>query len=68
MHSAPGDARSGDLLSATSALDRDSGGPTSRHAEDWMSAPRTVGLDPPYDTSVAHSARVYAYWIGGKDY
>jgi S-adenosyl methyltransferase len=26
-----------------------------------------VGADYPFDTSVAHPARVYDYWLGGKD-
>ena len=25
------------------------------------------GDNPPFDTSVAHIARVYDYWLGGKD-
>jgi hypothetical protein len=25
------------------------------------------GEPVPFDTSVAHSARVYDYWLGGKD-
>ena len=25
------------------------------------------GEPPPFDTSVAHVARVYNYWLGGKD-
>src|SRR5262249_59230965 len=25
------------------------------------------GEKPPFDTSVAHIARVYDYWLGGKD-
>ena len=28
----------------------------------------THGEAPPFDTSVAHVARVYNYWLGGKDY
>jgi S-adenosyl methyltransferase len=28
----------------------------------------THGESPPFDTSVAHVARVYNYWLGGKDY
>jgi S-adenosyl methyltransferase len=23
--------------------------------------------EPPFDTSVAHPARIYDYWLGGKD-
>jgi hypothetical protein len=25
------------------------------------------GEPPPFDTTVAHVARVYNYWLGGKD-
>ena len=28
----------------------------------------THGESAPFDTSVAHVARVYNYWLGGKDY
>ncbi len=27
----------------------------------------SVDESPAFDTSVAHSARVYDYWLGGKD-
>jgi hypothetical protein len=30
-------------------------------------APSGSGEKPPFDTSVAHIARVYDYWLGGKD-
>jgi trans-aconitate methyltransferase len=30
-------------------------------------APSGPGEKPPFDTSVAHIARVYDYWLGGKD-
>jgi S-adenosyl methyltransferase len=35
----------------------------------WLAAPLPVGQDEPvdFDTSVAHIARVYDYWLGGKD-
>ena len=29
--------------------------------------PGTTGEPPYFDTSVAHPARVYDYWLGGKD-
>ncbi len=32
---------------------------------DGTSAPG--GLDPAFDTSVSHSARIWNYWLGGKD-
>jgi voltage-gated potassium channel Kch len=41
------------------------------HAADpptWMSGLQTVDPDPRFDPSVAHPARVYAYWLGGKDH
>jgi S-adenosyl methyltransferase len=34
----------------------------------WMPAAPPIGHDRRFDTSVAHPARVYAYWIGGKDH
>jgi hypothetical protein len=47
---------------------------SSQHGESWMSAlPRGSKTDgsrrtsPSIDTSVAHSARRYDYWLGGKD-
>jgi hypothetical protein len=43
----------------------------NRHDDDgsWMSAPNTAaepgcGFDP----SIPHSARIYSYWLGGKDH
>jgi hypothetical protein len=41
--------------------------PTSRP---WMSGLEPGDSDPPrgFDTSVPHPARVYGYWLGGKDY
>ncbi len=37
--------------------------------EEWLGAPLPVTQDDPvdFDTSVAHIARVYDYWLGGKD-
>jgi hypothetical protein len=47
---------------------------SSQHRESWMSVlPRGPEADdaewtsPPIDTTVAHSARRYDYWLGGKD-
>ena len=47
---------------------------SSQHGESWMSPPprgsKADGsgrVSPPIDTSVAHSARRYDYWLGGKD-
>jgi SAM-dependent methyltransferase len=34
----------------------------------WMSSLRSVGPGPQFDPSVPHSARVYGYWLGGKDH
>ena len=37
--------------------------------EEWShEVTATHGEAPPFDTSVAHVARVYNYWLGGKDY
>jgi hypothetical protein len=35
----------------------------------WLGAPLPAAPDEPvdFDTSVAHIARVYDYWLGGKD-
>jgi len=33
----------------------------------WLTAPLPVGEPAEIDTSVAHPARVYDYWLGGKD-
>jgi len=47
---------------------------SSQHGESWMSSsPHGSVADgaqrtwPPVDTTVAHSARRYDYWLGGKD-
>jgi SAM-dependent methyltransferase len=37
-------------------------------AECWMSALPPPGNGSGFDPSVAHPARVYGYWIGGKDH
>src|SRR5262249_26258632 len=34
----------------------------------WMPDPSSAAPDPPFDPSVAHPARVYGYWLGGKDH
>jgi hypothetical protein len=45
---------------------------SDQYGESWMDA-RSPGTDeggrvsPPIDTTVAHSARRYDYWLGGKD-
>jgi hypothetical protein len=36
-------------------------------ADSWLTAPRPAGEPAEIDTSVAHPARVYDYWLGGKD-
>ena len=33
----------------------------------WLTAPLPAGEPADIDTSVAHPARVYDYWLGGKD-
>src|SRR5467141_1667911 len=33
----------------------------------WLTAPLPAGEPAEIDTSVAHPARVYDYWLGGKD-
>ena len=35
--------------------------------EGWLTAPLPAGKPAEIDTSVAHPARVYDYWLGGKD-
>ena len=35
--------------------------------DDWFSAPLPAAEPVQLDTSVAHPARVYDYWLGGKD-
>ena len=38
------------------------------HEKDgWLTAPPSAGGPAEIDTSVAHPARVYDYWLGGKD-
>ena len=37
-------------------------------AQSWMSALQPADPAPGFDPSVAHPARVYAYWLGGKDH
>src|SRR5256885_16033376 len=34
----------------------------------WRSELMDAAPDPPFDPSVPHPARVYAYWLGGKDH
>ena len=34
----------------------------------WRSELKDGAPDPPFDPSVPHPARVYAYWLGGKDH
>jgi hypothetical protein len=34
----------------------------------WMSGLQPTGPGPGFDPSVPHPARVYAYWLGGKDH
>jgi len=36
-------------------------------ADSWLTAPIPAGQPSEIDTSVAHPARVYDYWLGGKD-
>jgi hypothetical protein len=36
-------------------------------ADGWLTAPLPAGQPSEIDTSVAHPARVYDYWLGGKD-
>jgi S-adenosyl methyltransferase len=36
-------------------------------ADGWLTAPLPAGEPAEIDTSVAHPARVYDYWLGGKD-
>src|SRR5215472_18963208 len=36
-------------------------------ADGWLTAPLPAGEPAEIDTSVAHPARIYDYWLGGKD-
>jgi SAM-dependent methyltransferase len=36
--------------------------------QSWMSGLQPADPGPGFDPSVPHPARVYAYWLGGKDY
>jgi hypothetical protein len=40
----------------------------SGHAEDWMTVPAHPGNGARFDPAVAHPARIYDYWLGGKDH
>ncbi len=42
--------------------------PESGHAQDWMSALPPAENSPRFDPTVPHLARVYSYWLGGKDH
>jgi hypothetical protein len=44
-----------------------SGPTTPPKADGWLTAPILAGEPADIDTSVAHPARVYDYWLGGKD-
>ena len=39
-----------------------------REPSGWLSGLRPADPGPQFDPSVAHPARVYAYWLGGKDH
>jgi hypothetical protein len=38
------------------------------HSEDWMTAFSPAGNGRGFDLAAAHPARVYNYWLGGKDH
>ena len=38
------------------------------HPAAWMSGLQPADPAPRFDPHVAHPARVYAYWLGGKDH
>jgi hypothetical protein len=40
---------------------------TEDNKDGWLTAPLPAGEPAEIDTSVAHPARVYDYWLGGKD-
>jgi SAM-dependent methyltransferase len=40
----------------------------SAASQTWMSSRKLVGSDVRFDPSVPHPARVYGYWLGGKDH
>ena len=41
--------------------------PPGSHAHDDPAAESIAGRSLSFDTSVAHPARIYNYWLGGKD-
>ena len=55
----------GHLMSEQAPLPA-SGSPAS--PEWWRCELKDATPDPPFDPSVPHPARVYAYWLGGKDH
>ena len=40
---------------------------TDNQTDDWFATGPLAGEPAEFDTSVAHPARVYDYWLGGKD-
>jgi S-adenosyl methyltransferase len=40
----------------------------TRSSRSWMSPLQLAEPDPRFDPSIPHPARVYAYWLGGKDH
>jgi S-adenosyl methyltransferase len=49
----------------------DPGAPISAHLTGqpaWMTGLQPAGSGPRFDPSVPHPARIYAYWLGGKDH
>ena len=72
---------SGDATTATATVcqdsavgaiaQSDSAEPPSDHSgrpQSWMSGLRPADPGPRFDPSVPHPARVYAFWLGGKDH
>jgi S-adenosyl methyltransferase len=69
MRPAPGEPAHCDLPALTKT---EASSPEPPDASDvpgwWTSVLPPAGPDPRFDTSWAHPARVYGYWLGGKDH
>jgi S-adenosyl methyltransferase len=42
--------------------------PTPLRPPDWLSGFEDTATSARFDPSVPHPARIYAYWLGGKDH
>src|SRR5215475_224044 len=67
MQSRPGD---GTVVPGADMLDEAAIAPSgfSPWPQAWMSVPGSVDPGFRFDSSVPHPARIYSYWLGGKDH